>query len=147
MITITKCFNYPNSFVLCLYIIGPAIFDYNMRLILLSVIPLSGGHCISNKLLTSGIRYVYGCVKSDVQGRCTNRKTEEFVGNRLIVLELNGMGVRCEDNEVISFLRLTISPELRLTYKYTCCVVIQAPAVAFLFMNKISYLSYNHVFF
>jgi hypothetical protein len=112
------------QFCPCLYIIGPAIFDYNMRLILLSVIPLSCGHCISNKLLTSGIRYVYGCVKSDVQGRCTNRKTEEFVGNRLIVLELNGMGVRCEDNEVISFLRLTISPELRLTYKYTCCIVI-----------------------
>jgi hypothetical protein len=33
--------------VYCLYIIGPAIFDYNKRLILLSVIPLSGGHCIS----------------------------------------------------------------------------------------------------
>jgi hypothetical protein len=26
---------------------GPAIFDYNMRLILLSVIRLSGGHCIT----------------------------------------------------------------------------------------------------
>jgi hypothetical protein len=30
----------------CLYIIGPAIFEYNKRLILLSVAPLSGGHCI-----------------------------------------------------------------------------------------------------
>ncbi len=33
-------------FVHCLYITGPAIFDYNKRLIQLIVIPLSGGHCI-----------------------------------------------------------------------------------------------------
>ncbi len=30
-------------FVHCLYITGPAIFDYNKQLILLTVIPLSGG--------------------------------------------------------------------------------------------------------
>ncbi len=33
-----------------LCIIGPAIFDYKKRLILLSVTPLSGGHCLSWKL-------------------------------------------------------------------------------------------------
>jgi hypothetical protein len=33
-------------FVHCLYITGPAISDYNKRLIQLTVIPLSGGHCI-----------------------------------------------------------------------------------------------------
>ena len=36
-------------FVYCLGILGPAKSDYNMRLILLSVIQLSGGHCISKQ--------------------------------------------------------------------------------------------------
>ncbi len=35
--------NKPMCFVLFLYRMGPAIFDYNKRLILLSVIQLSGG--------------------------------------------------------------------------------------------------------
>jgi hypothetical protein len=34
-------------FVHCLLIIWPAIFDYNKQLILLTVIPLSGGNCVS----------------------------------------------------------------------------------------------------
>jgi hypothetical protein len=34
------------SFVYCLYMTGPYIFDYIKRLIHLTVIPLSGGHCI-----------------------------------------------------------------------------------------------------
>ncbi len=33
-------------FVHCLCVVGPAIFDYNKRLIQLTMIPLSGGHCI-----------------------------------------------------------------------------------------------------
>ncbi len=33
-------------FVYCLYMTGPYIFDYIKRLIQLTVIPLSGGHCI-----------------------------------------------------------------------------------------------------
>ncbi len=35
------------GFVYCLYITGPAIFDYNKRMIQLTVIPLSGGHYIN----------------------------------------------------------------------------------------------------
>jgi hypothetical protein len=33
-------------FVYCLYMTGPYLFDYIKRLIQLTVIPLSGGHCI-----------------------------------------------------------------------------------------------------
>jgi hypothetical protein len=38
-------------FVHCLYVTGPAIFDYNKRLIQLTVIPLNGGHCITYCIL------------------------------------------------------------------------------------------------
>ncbi len=46
-----------HRFTHCSYIKGPAIFDYNKNLILLTVIQLSGGHCLSmftfNIILTS----------------------------------------------------------------------------------------------
>ena len=38
---------------------GPVIFDYNKRLILLSVIQLSGGHC-SNKIMQLIFDYFIG---------------------------------------------------------------------------------------
>ncbi len=40
-------------------IIGPAIFDYNKWLILLSVIPLSGGHCIEEDNLYQSFEASY----------------------------------------------------------------------------------------
>jgi hypothetical protein len=47
VITITEWFNNPTWFLFCLYVyMGPAIFDFNKRLDLLSVIQLSGWHCI-----------------------------------------------------------------------------------------------------
>ncbi len=47
LITITEWFNYPMFFVyISLNTKGPAIFDYIKRMIQLSVIELSGGHCI-----------------------------------------------------------------------------------------------------
>ncbi len=46
VITITEWFNWLTTFVYGLYIKEPAVFDYNKRLILLSVIQLSGGPCI-----------------------------------------------------------------------------------------------------
>ena len=46
VITKTKWSNQPTFFVYCLGIMGPEISDYDKRLILLSVIRLSGGHYI-----------------------------------------------------------------------------------------------------
>ncbi len=38
-------------FVHFLYVTGPAVFDYNKRLIQLTVIPLNGGHCITYSIV------------------------------------------------------------------------------------------------
>ena len=46
----------------CLSIMGLVISDYNQRLILLSMIQLSGGHCIKDEV----IKNRYFCVKSNL---------------------------------------------------------------------------------
>jgi len=45
---------------------GPALSDYNMRLIQLSVIQLSGGHCTSKMYsIEVNIRVKFNCQKED----------------------------------------------------------------------------------
>jgi hypothetical protein len=45
LITLAELFNQPTCFVYCSNTMGSAVLDYNKRLILLSVIQLSNGHC------------------------------------------------------------------------------------------------------
>jgi hypothetical protein len=45
-----------NRRILCsVYMMGPTIFDYNKRLVLLSVIQLSGGNCTSKERMGRGL--------------------------------------------------------------------------------------------
>ncbi len=54
---------------------GPAISDYNMRLILLSVIQLSGGHCTNGQLKTGKMGTHLSANTSPVQCSLTKALT------------------------------------------------------------------------
>ena len=71
-------------FVCCLGIMGPAISDYNMRLIICSVIQLNGRHCIMKVLNDSQLKFFSGNLPFQrcFVGRWRVHHAEGDAGNR-----------------------------------------------------------------